>query len=228
MAADHRLTVDGDRLVLVLDQARPCVASTIVGGGIGTVRTWLNLEVPLAYDRLDPVAHLKERADDLDGPLVATMTAAAVDRWVEGRQGLAWVVATVGVSVPLAAAGSWEPHHGPGTINIAAVLDARLDDAGLVNAVQTLTEAKAQAIADAGLPATNRDGVATGTATDSILVAAAPVRSRPEGIDPSLWDGPSSFAGPATRVGHDLAMATHTAITAGLARWRADHPSTDR
>ena len=167
-------------MVLVLDRPRPCVASTIVGGGIGTARTWLNLDVPLSYDRVDPVAPLKERAD----------------------------------------------HHGPGTINIAAVLDANLDDAGLVNAVQTLTEAKAQAIADAGLLATNRDGVATGTATDSVLVAAAPIRSRPDAIDPSLWDGPSSFAGPATRVGHDLAMATHTAITAGVARWLADHPST--
>ena len=109
-------------MVLVLDRPRPCVASTIVGGGIGTVRTWLNLEVPLSYDRVDPVAHLKERADDLEGPIVATMTAAAVDRWVEGRQGLAWVVATVGVSVPLAAAGSWEPHHGPGTINILSLI----------------------------------------------------------------------------------------------------------
>ena len=55
-------------MVLVLDRPRPCVASTIVGGGIGTVRTWLNLEVPLSYDRVDPVAHLKERADDLEGP----------------------------------------------------------------------------------------------------------------------------------------------------------------
>ncbi|HUG83180.1 MAG TPA: adenosylcobinamide amidohydrolase, partial [Euzebya sp.] len=204
-------TLDGHRLVLTLDPPHRSLASTLVGGGLGFVRTWLNLEVPLDYARTDPVLHLMEEGADLSPPLIATMTAASVAQSVQASAGGAWVVATVGLSVPLAAAGSLEPAMSVGTINIAAVLDVPLTDAGLVNAVQTLTEAKAQALADGGLWAVNHDGPATGTATDSVLVAC------PE----DACGGASSFAGPASAIGHDLALATHACMTEGLARWRA-------
>lgn len=209
-AAVRDLTLDGRRLVLTLDPPHRSIASTIVGGGLGHVRTWLNLEVALDYARTDPVQHLIEESADLAGPLVGTMTAASVAQSVQATVRGAWVVATVGLSVPLAAAGALELAPPVGTINIAAVIDVPLTDAGLVNAVQTLTEAKAQALADGGLRAVNHDGPATGTATDSVLVAC------PE--DPG---GASSFAGPASAIGHDLALATHACITEGLARWRA-------
>jgi porphobilinogen synthase len=142
-------------------------------------------------------------------------------------------VATVGVSVPLAAAGTSNvapqagtinvaPQAGTinvapqaGTINIAAVLEVPLGDAGLVNAVQTAVEAKAQALAEGGLRAVNHDGPATGTATDSLLICCPTP-------DPALAPA-SVFAGPATSIGHDLAHAVHTAVTDGLARWRARH-----
>lgn len=201
-----------DRVVVVLDPPCRAVASTPVGGGIGEIGSWLNLQVPLAYARMDPEVHLAEESAALDGPVAATMTAAAVADVVEVQVGDAWVVATVGVSVPLAAAGGLDTPLRAGTINTFALLGQPLTDAGLVNAVQTLTEAKAQALAEGLLRAVNHDGLATGTATDSVAVACAP------------GPHPSSFAGPASRIGHDLAHATHTAITEGLARWRTRHP----
>ncbi|WP_370328444.1 adenosylcobinamide amidohydrolase [Euzebya sp.] len=215
----------GDRVVLQLDPPRRCVASTIVGGGVGTVRSWLNLQVPLDYARTDPVDHLLAESDGLPGPVAATMTAAEVGDVVDVREGRAWVIATVGLSVPLAAAGDLPPWIGPapqalGTINIAAVLDRPLTDAGLVNAVQTLTEAKAQALAACGIPALNHDGPATGTATDSVLVACAGPGDH--GVHPREA-APSDFAGTATPIGHDLAVATHRCITEGVARWRRRH-----
>ena len=51
--------------------------------------------------------------------------------------------------------------------------------------------------------ALNHDGPATGTATDRVLVAA------PEAA------AAEAFAGPATRVGADIAASVHAAVRAG-------------
>jgi adenosylcobinamide amidohydrolase len=81
-------------------------------------------------------------------------------------------------------------------------VDQPLTDAGLVGALQTAVEAKAQALAAARVPAANAPGYATGTATDAICVACPPGGSVP-------------FAGPVTRVGADLARAVLQAIQSG-------------
>jgi adenosylcobinamide amidohydrolase len=94
-----------------------------------------------------------------------------------------------------------------GTINLLVLVDAPLDDAALVAAVQTATEAKAQALADAGVAAINHDGPATGTATDSVCVAVHP-------------GGGVAFAGPATDIGAAIALAVHDAVRAGAVAHR--------
>jgi adenosylcobinamide amidohydrolase len=136
------------------------------------------------------------------------LTAADVTRHARRRRPLAEAVATVGIGQPLAAAGR-RPRTVPaaGTINVLVVSAVALTDAALAGALLTATEAKAQALADAGVRALNHDGAATGTATDSVLVAC-PVAACTE-----------PFAGPATRVGADIAAAVHAAVLAGA---RAD------
>jgi adenosylcobinamide hydrolase len=87
----------------------------------------------------------------------------------------------------------------PGTINIVAVLPERLSDAALVNAVVTLTEAKTQALFDAGLDA-------TGTATDAVCI-----------LCPTT--GPiAAFGGPRSPVGSRLARAVYAAVLEGARR----------
>ncbi len=201
---------DPGRLVLRLDQPHRGVSSCIVGGGVGPVRTWLNLQVPLDYARTDPVAHLHEEAAGLHAPVVATMTAAEVGDHVVATVGGVTAVVTVGLSVPLAAAGTLELQPAVGTINIAVVVATPLSDAGLVNAVQTATEAKAQALAECGITAMNHPGPATGTATDSILVCSA--------LPPPGQEA-TAFAGPAAPVGNAIAHAVHRCMTEGTARW---------
>jgi adenosylcobinamide amidohydrolase len=191
---------------------RRCLSSAVLNGGLTTARHWLNLQVEHDYARTDPAAHLAEvaAARDLDpGEVVGMLTAAQVRDGVRRRRGPARVVATVGIGQPLAAAGR-RPRSVPrvGTINVLVLVDAPLDDAALVAAVQTATEAKAQALADAGVDAINHDGPATGTATDSVCVAAPP-------------GGGVAFAGPATDVGAAIALAVHESVHAGARthRW---------
>ncbi len=206
---------DGPALVADLGAPHRALSSAVLGGGLGAVRTWLNLQVPPAYGRTDPDEHLREVAADLalEGPVAGMLTAADVARHGARERPLARAIATVGIGQPLAAAGR-RPRTVPtaGTINLLVVSRVALTDAALAGALLTATEAKAQALADAGVRARNHDGPATGTATDSVLVAC-PAQGAAE-----------PFAGPATRAGADIAAAVHRAVLDGALADRIRRP----
>ncbi|MDX6717474.1 MAG: hypothetical protein QOH30_4032 [Baekduia sp.] len=193
-------------LVVDFGGARRCLSSAVVGGGLRTAHAWLNLQVRHGYARLDPDVHLRDEmaARGLEpATTLGVMTAADVERATEHAEPGTRAIATVGIGVPLAAAGRRLREVPPvNTINIIVLTDAPLTDAGLVYAVQTATEAKAQALADAGVAARNHDGPATGTATDSICVAARPGATEP-------------FAGPMAPAGAAIAHCVHAAVLAG-------------
>ncbi len=211
-----RPVLRADALVVDLGATHRCLSSAVLGGGLATARSWLDLQVEPGYARLDPEAHLREVACGLPGPVVGMLTAADVSRYTDSAVGPARAVATVGVGHPLAAAGR-RPRLVPavGTINLLVVVSAPLTDAGLVGALQTAVEAKAQAFADAGIAAANAHGPATGTATDSLCVACPPGERVP-------------FAGPATPVGAALAHAVHGAVLAGAVADRESRRDADR
>ncbi|GAA4881405.1 adenosylcobinamide amidohydrolase [Serinicoccus chungangensis] len=102
----------------------------------------------------------------------------------------------------------------PGTINVVVALPVALSTSALVQAVGTVTEAKAQVLVQAGVPG-------TGTASDAVAILCPAVPA--EGLgDPG---GPAeAFAGVRSVWGQRLARAVHAAVAAGLAAhpWRAD------
>ncbi len=83
-----------------------------------------------------------------------------------------------------------------GTVNIVAWVPERLGAGALVNAVATVTEAKAQAIRDLGL-------AATGTATDAVCLLCPP-----DGVE-------AAYGGPRSRWGEPLARAAYRAVLDG-------------
>src|SRR6266511_3458882 len=62
---------------------RPGVAVPVrvLGGALGWVRTWLDLQVERPYTRTDPGVHLLEESADLPRPVVGMLTAARVTRF---------------------------------------------------------------------------------------------------------------------------------------------------
>ncbi len=182
------------------------VASAVLGGGIGVRRWVLNAEVEIDYDR-DPGPHLADIATGAGlapDAGVGLLTAAAVDRYQVGRDGGTWCAATVGISHPTLAAAPDAPAPAVGTINLVCWVPAPMCDAALVNLVVTATEAKAQALADAGVPA-------TGTASDAVVVCCP---------DPATDDAPAEpYGGPRSRWGAPLARAVHAAVLAGTRDW---------
>lgn len=206
-----RVTVADGMLAADFGGERRVLSSAVLGGGIGSARAWLNATVPGDYARTDPEADLAARAAALalPRPVVGMLTAADVRAHRHARRGVARAIATVGVGHGLAAAGT-RPRALPavGTINLLVVVDAALDDGALAGAAQTAVEAKAQALAAARVPASNAAGFATGTATDAFCIAALPGAS-------------VRFAGPATRLGADIARAVFAAVHAGALADRA-------
>lgn len=189
---------DGRRPLLVWRLEPPCraLASSVLGGGLGTVHWVLNAQVDLHYDRTDPAAHLEElaAANGLTGRGLGLLTAASLEPGV-GEDGGAEAWATVGITAPTWAADEEDAVSAwaPGTINVVVGVPVALSDAALVNAVATATEAKAQALLEAGVPG-------TGTASDAVCVLAAA-------------GGPEEpFAGPRSVWGARIARAVHAAV----------------
>ncbi len=187
------------------------LSSAVHGGGLGVARSWLCATVASEYARTDPADDLRERAElaGAPAPTVGMLTAVDVRRVVRRVCGSVTVHATVGVGCGIAAAGAWSPDWAPvGTINLLVQVDAPLDDAAMVGAMQTAVEAKVQALADARIPARNGDGFATGTPTDAVCIAAPP-------------GGGVAFAGTATTIGGEIAQAVHAAVLHGALADRA-------
>jgi adenosylcobinamide amidohydrolase len=203
------------------------ISSGVLGGGLGPREWVLNAQVPGHYSRMDPAAHLAEIAAGLGlaGPGVGLLTAAQVTDLVEAEEAGVRVAATVGLRVPTwaaAAPGAEDPELAPvecapvacarpglpgaawrpGTINIIVAVPVPLSDAAFVNAVVTATEAKSQAVLEAGFRG-------TGSASDAICIAA-PAASRT----------PEDFAGPRSPWGARIARTVHAAVLAGATHYR--------
>jgi adenosylcobinamide amidohydrolase len=172
---------DGERLHSLLwrlGDGWRMISSAVLGGGIGE-RAWiLNAQVGHGYRRIDPDHHLANlaRAAGAHGPGVGLMTAADVRAYGYAHDDGVHAVATAGLGVRGWAASPVEgtitaPHVG--TINIVATFPVALTDAALVNAVATATEAKVQALLDAGFDC-------SGTPTDAVCIAARSPRAESE------------------------------------------------
>jgi len=202
---------DGLRLPMALWRPGPghrMISTAVLGGGLGPREWVLNAQVPAAYARTDPAEHLRElaRGLGLTGPGIGLLTAAQVTDLVQRRDEEVHAAATVGLRVPTWAAappGRPDPELA-GTINVIVALPVPLTDAAFVNAVVTATEAKAQAVLEAGF-------AATGTATDAVCIAAPHARKSRE----------EEFTGPRSVWGARIARAVHAAVHAGAVGYAA-------
>jgi adenosylcobinamide hydrolase len=192
---------DGNQLAMALWRfSSPMLAlsSAPYGGGWGMRRWVLAAQVAHDYSRSDPAGHLAglARELDLDGPGIGMLTAVDVRAVRTSSEDGVVAAATVGITHPAWAAAADEPAALAGTVNIVAALSRRLSRAALVNAVMTVTEAKSQALWDAGV-------AGTGTPSDAVAVLCVP-------------SGPAeTFGGPRSQWGSRLARAVHRAVLDG-------------
>ena len=206
------------------------ISSAAVGGGLVRTRWVVNARVDAAFARTDLEAWAAEVAAGagLQGSGCALLTAADVSQVAHAHRAGVSAWATVGVTRPTwphdprAAAhpgavpschigrpgdgcDTPERHDGsgppaPGTVNIVVALPVALSPSALVQALGTVTEAKAQVLVSAGVPG-------TGTASDAVVVLCPAAGSDDTG---------ELFAGVRSTWGRRIAHAVHDAVQDGL------------
>lgn len=98
--------------------------------------------------------------------------------------------------------------HKPGTINIILVLDANIGEAAIFNAMLTVAEAKAAALADLGIVDPETGRIATGTTTDAVAIAI---------MDSGRYTGKHLYAGTATTIGNAIGKLVYETVTEAVA-----------
>ena len=205
-----------DNVLAVLSDAElSTVSGAIYHGGFRRTRAIINIEVPETYgDRKlheDPIAFVMASAKKLEltSDFVGMVTAAKIKNFslVKKNHGelAVSVVATAGCSHAESAGEEIAVEEIAGTINVIVVVDGDPTESCLVAALATAVEAKAAAMRELDIRSRYTGDAATGTITDSVVVAAT---NRGAKI---VLGGPASELG--QLVGHCVRRAVKEAIT---------------
>lgn len=204
--------VDGHNYVAIRFPHRMrTLASTLLNGGLGLTDSVLMLQVPLTYEHIDPMEHMRQLVAKLGMPqdTACFMTAAELHKAfcameIQHNGTSAIAMASAGITNAITAGETSRegmvPHRQVGTINIVCMTDKPLSDGGLANAVMTITEAKAAALRDHSVPG-------TGTTSDAVLVACPVEGER------------CHWAGSGSDHGISMAVAVRRTLGASIDNW---------
>jgi iron complex transport system ATP-binding protein len=194
-----------------LVSARPLrvISNGVIGEGLDWAQHFCNFHVSQDYVCSNPQADLRRWLEHANIPpekAVGMMTAIDLKdaALVTGqREDISFfVVATAGVghAVDIVHHSSVADRRQVGTINTMVFIDAHLTDGALVNAVMSATEAKAKTLADLCIYDRETETLATGTPTDSLLIAA------------TQRGTPTPYAGSKTAIGRGIGQFVSQAI----------------
>ncbi|WP_010530002.1 adenosylcobinamide amidohydrolase [Lentibacillus jeotgali] len=218
MIGPSMLTIKQEHITLTSPIPLRTLSSGVCGAGIGWNSAFVNRHVPKNYDCSDPEGEMHDYLEKNGfnmGMTVGMMTAvqlsdAAYSLWEREHVSLFTVVTagvgnatdgtqSVGASYPLT----------QGTINIWLFVNGHLTEEAFIQAVMTATEAKAQALRELDIRDKRTNTIATGTSTDSILVAAT---QQGETL---------SYAGTATVLGQLIGESVYTETKKAIERSQA-------
>lgn len=182
------LRIDANRLelrdgLIVLRSPIPLrtMSSGVTGSGSGWNRIFINRHVSKDYDCSDHRAEMAEYVRKIGfepGETVGMMTAVYVENFscklYEEETFSVYIVVTAGVGNAVDASKSEvHSHHlTPGTINTWVFVNGNLTEEAFIQCIMTATEAKTRALHDQQVKDSVTGTIATGTSTDSILIAA--------------------------------------------------------
>ncbi|WP_251009414.1 adenosylcobinamide amidohydrolase [Bacillus sp. ISL-39] len=158
------------------------MSSGVVGAGTGWHSTFVNRHVDKSYDcsdhREEMIHYLKEQGFE-PGETVGMMTAVMVEdvyyKHYQDEEFSVFIVVTAGTGNAVDASKSSKYYSydiSPGTINIWIFVNGEMTEEAFIQSIMTATEAKTKALHDLEIRDSLSGSVATGTSTDSILVAS--------------------------------------------------------
>ncbi|WP_313236914.1 adenosylcobinamide amidohydrolase [Sporosarcina ureae] len=173
--------IQEDHVLLQSSQPLKTISSAVHNAGLGWYRTFVNRGVRADYMIDDVQRENTEYLRALGYHLtdtVAMMTAVSPEHVeveeYEGEFGSIVVAVTAGVGNAVDVSKSWQREDIPyiGTINTWVFINGELSEEAFVQALITATEAKVKALQDEQVKDPESGTVATGTSTDSLLIAS--------------------------------------------------------
>lgn len=210
---DVKLILKGNVLAVVSDNYLTTVSSAVYNGGFKKAKTVLNVQVHKGYGNRQ--LHKKPENLILDSSKklgfmdpIGMITAAKIKNFslVTKRKGslAVSVIATAGCNHAESAGEEIKVKAIGGTVNLIVVIDGSLTESCMINALFTATEAKSAALRALDIRSKYSGDLATGTITDSLVVAATDRGSEIK------YSGPSSKLG--QLIGYCTRMAVKEAI----------------
>ncbi len=214
-----RLTLSADERFLEADLLTPhrTLSWAVIGGGLGqhSKVVWHFVRREELAEHTCPVQLFRNRLTERSyGQVVGLLTArylapfAQALRTVDGVS--AHAVATVGMGNALRVGDAVHVRQAVGTINILCQVSVPLSDAGLIEALSIVVEARTAALAAFDVASVVSGEPATGTGTDCVVVAC-----------PATGDA-QIYAGKHTAVGSAIGASVLGAMDIATKRWLSD------
>ncbi|QGQ46094.1 adenosylcobinamide amidohydrolase [Metabacillus sediminilitoris] len=194
------------------------ISNGVLGEGIQWSTNFCNFHVQNNYNcsnpRIDIISWLKQ-ANICEHSTIGMMTAvnlkdvSIVEKEYEGIKILTVITAGVGNAVDITAKKSVDTGIQIGTVNIMVFIDAHLTDGALVNAVQSVTEAKTKAFVDLHIKDPVTQTIATGTSTDCTLVAS------------TQKGEPTPYTGSGTVIGKGIGLSVYQALVDAIGKYES-------
>lgn len=191
------------------------ISNGVIGEGIKWASHFCNFHVDKNYNGSFPKLDITSWMDERNIPpnqSIGMMTAVkladlvVIKETIHSFSFLVLVTAGTGNAVDISYENSLQPAT-IGTINIMVFIDGHLTDGALVNAVQSCTEAKTKALFDHEIKDPSTDTLATGTSTDSILIAA------------TQHGEPTPYAGSGTVLGKGIGKLVYKGVTQAIEKY---------
>ncbi|MGM0876650.1 MAG: adenosylcobinamide amidohydrolase [Bacillota bacterium] len=201
---------------LQFNSALRTISNGVLGEGLQWSKNFCNFNVRKDYNCSNPKRDIiswlnQEEISEYD--TVGMMTAvnlndkSIVQEEYEGVKILAVITAGVGNAVDITGNTTVDASSQIGTVNIMVFIDAHLTDGALVNAVQSVTEAKVKTFVDLQIKDSITRTIATGTSTDSILIAT------------TQKGEPTPYAGSGTVIGKGIGMTVYKALVEAVGKY---------
>jgi iron complex transport system ATP-binding protein len=207
-----------DREAIVLQSAYPLktMSSAVVGAGFGWFTTFVNRHVSKDYDYRDSKSEMEKyllSKGYTPSETVAMMTAANLTDGVfeeiemEDFSVVIAVTAGVGNAVDISNCEEHDFVLECGTINIWVFVNGTLPDEAFIQGIMTATEAKVKALQTMNVLDPVTKTIATGTSTDSMLIAATQQGTC------------LPYAGPITPLGKAIGMGVYRCVVKAVERY---------
>ncbi|WP_257391820.1 adenosylcobinamide amidohydrolase [Mesobacillus jeotgali] len=176
------LEVTGDFIVLKSPVPLRTMSSGVVGAGTGWYSKFVNRHVNKDYNcsdhREEMIHYLKEQGfkpGATVGMMTAVMTEDVCYKQYQEAGFSVFIVVTAGIGNAVDASKSSEYYSydtSPGTINIWIFVSGELTEEAFIQSIMTATEVKTKVLHELEIRDPMSGTVATGTSTDSILIAS--------------------------------------------------------